>query len=70
MVGLSTRAENWCSVGAYTRLARYSDWIYKSIEYLEGRPILQPRQQLNAGAQGSDDTEGLSLQFFVFNLFY
>ena len=62
-------AENWCSVGAYTRLARYSDWIYKSIEYLEGRPLLQPRQQLNAGANGDDDDEGLLLAPLYYTLF-
>ena len=61
VVGLSTKAENWCSVGAYTRLARYSEWVYKSIEYFEGRPLLQPRQQLNAAAI---DDEGLLLKMF------
>ena len=55
LVGLSTNAENWCSVGAYTRLARYSKWVYKSIEYFEGRPLLKPRQQLNTAV---DDDEG------------
>ena len=58
VVGLSTKADNWCSVGAYTRLAKYSDWVYKSIEYFEGRPLLQPRQQLNVPAS-DDDEEGL-----------
>ena len=52
---LSTNADNWCSVGAYTRLARYSDWIYKSIEYLEGRPLLQPRKQLDSGEIDTND---------------
>ena len=61
VVGLSTKAENWCSAGAYTRLARYSEWVYKSIEYFEGRPLLQPRQQLNAA---SVDDEGLLLEIF------
>ena len=63
VVGLSTKAENWCSVGAYTRLARYSEWVYKSITYFEGRPLLQPRQQLNAV---DIDDEGLLLKMFDF----
>ena len=64
VVGLSTNADNWCSVGAYTRLARYSDWIYKSIEYFEGRPLLQPRKQLDSG-EISDEEEGLCYEYGI-----
>ena len=72
VVGLSTKADNWCNVGAYTRIAKYSDWVYKSIEYFEGRPLLQPRQQLNVPAS-DDDEEGkyfeMSKNGYIQNLY-
>jgi secreted trypsin-like serine protease len=45
LVGLSTGATNWCSVGAFTRIARYVDWIKTSVEYLESNPEQQQREQ-------------------------
>ena len=53
LVGLSTDATNWCSVGAYTRLAKYSQWIIKGIRYLEGEPIFQRHQ--HSKNSGADD---------------
>ena len=61
VAGLSTGANNWCSVGAYTRLARYSDWVTKTIEYLEGIPTIDrdfvPEETPRRG-QGSPREDG------------
>jgi len=44
LVGLSTGAQNWCNVGAYTRIARYVNWIKTTVDYLE-IDHQNPRQQ-------------------------
>lgn len=38
-VGMTFAKLDWCSIGAYTRTARYVDWIIDGIEYFEGRPL-------------------------------
>jgi len=60
VAGLSTSATNWCSVGAYTRLAKYSDWIAKTIEYLEGVPT-QDRHRETPRNGFDDDNDSIKL---------
>ena len=66
VVGLSTNANNWCSVGAYTRLAKYSEWIDKTIEYLEGVPELDRNNhsEMDRSKNVEGKTRYLSMKIF------
>ncbi len=35
LVGLATGSDKWCSVGALTRVAKYAEWIKKTVDYLD-----------------------------------
>ena len=35
VTALPTNSDDWCRVGAYTRLANYHDWIVKTVQYLD-----------------------------------
>ena len=64
LVGLATGSNNWCNVGAFTRLAKYVDWIKNSINYLELRYQLRREQH-------ADDTttKGKTVGCFDFHRF-
>ena len=54
MIGLPTGSENWCSVGAMTRVAKYAQWINASVEYLEGFSL----SRVDHGKDGEDRGRG------------
>jgi secreted trypsin-like serine protease len=58
LVGLSTGSNNWCNVGAYTRIARYVTWIENTIKYLELQLDRQQfSEQIRTGASSSPETD-------------
>ena len=55
--GLNTDSNQWCAVGAYTRIANYLEWITDTVEYLEGTTILRNGLDVNDDDNEKEDDD-------------